>query len=188
MPPRRHRSHVRIHAGLQRSGSDAGGGWKSFGCPGDTARYKHRQPFDTPFDTLSHAIVTLINRSNPDDRPSTGFVSFPMGRDKIEVRGSTALICSIASFQDHVSALFLRELGAAPEHNDLSNAAAALARAPGWTSTARSLLEEGPSAAVGDAEELYATGLPHGLPGRLAHVALNNRELLVTKVKKVCAT
>ena len=41
-----------------------------------------------------------------------------MGRDKIEVRGSTALICSIASFQDHVSALFLRELGAAPEFED----------------------------------------------------------------------
>ena len=27
------------------------------------------------------------------------------GRDTIEVRGSTALICSIASFQDHVSTL-----------------------------------------------------------------------------------
>jgi len=43
---------------------------------------------------------------------------FPMGREKVEVRGSTALICSIASLQDHVSELFLRSLGAAPEYED----------------------------------------------------------------------
>jgi len=65
----------------------------------------------------------LVENGSPIDQETqldttNEFYKFPMGREKIEVRGSTALICSIASFQDHVSQLFLRQCNAQPEYED----------------------------------------------------------------------
>lgn len=83
------------------------------------------------------------------------------------------------------SGRLLLELGAAPADDTLGIEAADRSRAPGWTSTGRALLEEGPAAAVDDAEELYAIGLPRGLPGGLVQVALAHRERLIAQVKNV---
>eukprot|EP00966_Prymnesium_polylepis_P101897 2359818-Prymnesium_polylepis.1 len=49
------------------------------------------------------------------------------------------------------------------------------------------LLNEGAAAAVDNLEELYAAGLPLGLPGRLSEVALAEREELIARTRAVRA-
>ena len=49
------------------------------------------------------------------------------------------------------------------------------------------LMEEGPAAAVDDVEELYAAGLPRGLPGNLHSVALDHRVELLERLAVVRA-
>jgi len=66
------------------------------------------------------AVQSLVSlRAEVDQETQLEYTyHFPMGRDKVEVRGSTALICSIASFQDHVCKLLLGSLKAQPEFED----------------------------------------------------------------------
>ena len=94
-----------------------------------------------------------------------------------------ARLASTSSLQ-LTAARVLLETGAAPLDDLLHDA---IARGqPGdraARSAARVLLEAGPAAAVDNVEELYEAGLPAGLPGGLAEVAIDHRETLLEKVR-----
>jgi hypothetical protein len=71
----------------------------------------------------------------------------------------------------------LSEAGAPAEE-----AAARHAGQPGAVHRARALFDLGPAGAVDNVHELYEAGLPVGLPGRLAAVALHHRAELMERV------
>ena len=48
-------------------------------------------------------------------------------------------------------------------------------------------LQSGPAGAVDDLQELYAAGLPAGLPGNLHMVAMNERQELLARLARVAA-
>ena len=59
------------------------------------------------------------------------------------------------------------------------------AAAPTQLAQARALLAQGPAGAVENVDELYAAGLPMGLPGGLTTLALHQREALIEKATTV---
>ena len=74
--------------------------------------------------------------------------------------------------------------GAAPVYLFSDSVAERQRARPGGLKEARRLLELGPAGSVDDVEELYAAGVPVGLPSGLAWVAIHHREELIRCVSE----
>ena len=120
------------------------------------SRSRHRAP------TARHRAVALWSRGATCDRPAS--------RPMFGARGLS-------------SVRRLLKVGAAPHVDAFGEECASRAHAnPAGLSRAVELLKAGPAAAVDNVEELYAAGLPVGLPGGLSTLAVSQREELMGRV------
>ena len=82
----------------------------------------------------------------------------------------------------------LLAVGTAPMGDENTDGVAARRRAcPEDLRRQLQLIDVGPAGAVENVEELYEAGLPEGLPGGLALVAIKDRETLLAKVRRAHA-